>query len=1058
MQTSTFQIVRNLFEEVYGSLPLPVFLFDAQTRIVKANKAFCALTCIAPDQVTGYSIADFFKFLHTYRFPVPPRYHTTLYTAHGEEIPVELNYTKFFGDDDTAKGCIVFLADMRDVTSLRESLAQATIEIDALKLQLAGTAPNSTLEERVRLEQQLKTEKAFLENVIESCGDGIFILDGRGTIIRVNEAFAKIVGKEKSAIKGKLYELGPSQGTFTATTGQTIVLDRSYQEYTYRQMEKFLQCADGEKIENWEFYVFNRAGQIVPVAMTATMQKNSEGVITGSVCVMRDITERKKAEQALEDAYRFRSQFFTNITHEFRTPLTLIIGPLEEVLRKSHNTLSEGHQEQVQVALRNARRLLGLINQLLDFSMLEAGVHEIALEKCDINAFIASLLDAFSPVTQNKRITLCFTPCPELCDVYIDPGKLEKALFNLIGNACKFTPDGGSISVRVTLTSQNHAIDSASFADAAVQQRCLQVSVADTGIGIPEEHLGNIFERFYRAGHSEHQTHSGTGIGLAYTKELVEAMGGHIAVASTVGKGSTFTITIPLKEAEQAITPVAKRALQDQQMHHSELPLAEQPDQDTVPDSITGTKPLICIVDDNPDVLRYISSILCDTFDYITASNGKQALEKWSTHRPDIIVCDVMMPEMDGHALLKTVRATPELYHIPFIFLTARADEETKVQGFDEDVDDYLIKPFSARELRARIQSLLRIRTLIKKTEAQEKKISLLTKKLQDKYSFGNIIGNSPAMRNVYQLIDAVKDSDATVLISGETGTGKELVAHAIHYTGQRQAAPLVSVNCGALPKDLLARELFGHVRGAYTGAVSSRHGYFKEADRGTLFLDEIAEMDKDMQVQLLRVLERGEIIRVGDTVPIKINVRLIAATNKNLAEEVQQGRFREDLYYRLHVIPIHLPPLRERREDIPLLVTHFLKKFRAKYKKEVPQLSSRDLELLMTYPFPGNVRELEHLIERYCLLGTSIQSMLESHSGCRTPRTAPPFPCSSAHAQTLKAKSRHAKEQAEKELILHALKTCDNNVTQAAKMLNISRVYLHKKVKKYGITYKKYK
>jgi len=390
---------------------------------------------------------------------------------------------------------------------------------------------------------------------------------------------------------------------------------------------------------------------------------------------------------------------------------------------------------------------------------------------------------------------------------------------------------------------------------------------------------------------------------------------------------------------------------------------------------------------------------------------------------------------------------------VPFVFLTARADTEMKVQSLEEGADDYLVKPFNSLELLARIKSLLRIRTLLNTTEEQQKAITLLNQKLQEKYRYGNIVGSAPSMRKIYQLIEAVKDSDANVLIIGETGTGKELVANAIHYNSARRDGPLVSVNCGAIPRELLARELFGHVRGAFTGAGEGRKGYFQEADHGTLFLDEIGDMDKDMQIQLLRVLERGEIVRIGDTVPIKVDVRIIAATNKNLLEEVKHGRFREDLYYRIHVIPIHLPPLRQRREDIPLLIEHFLQKFRSKYKREVCDLSPQDLELLMNYPYPGNVRELEHIIERYCLLGGSVRHLLGSAPVVpgTNPAILPDMFTSSR--SPLKAQGRQAKEQAEKEIIMHALRTCGNNVTKAAKMLNISRVYLHRKVKQYRIS-----
>ncbi|MCX5899359.1 MAG: sigma 54-interacting transcriptional regulator, partial [Proteobacteria bacterium] len=896
-------------------LPVPVFLFDGQAQMVKANKAFLELAKAGAARLPQLSISDFFNVLKTFRFPVPDRYVTELMSADGKAIPVELNYTKFQGEDEESQGCLVFLNDLQEVHCLKQRLQQAAIEKEALELQLQGETPDNSLKERINLEKQLQEEKAFLENVIESCGDGIIIFAGKGTIARVNESFAKTIGKQKQEIFGNLYDLGPITGTFTCTTGETVTLDESYRDYTYRQVEKFISLEDGGKIENWEYYAFNSRGEIVPLDVTATMQKNPEGFITGSVCVLRDSTERKKAEKALKEAYRFRSQFFTNITHEFRTPLTLTIGPLEEILRGSCGKVSAAIASKLELTLRNSRRLLKLINQLLDLSMLESGAESPVYEQKDINAFTALILDSFSLIAQKKNITLTFNPCKDFSVAAIDPGKLEKVLFNLIGNAFKFTPDRGSISVQIRLVrqSETHGDNLTSKIDC----NFIEMSVTDTGIGIRKEDLGTIFERFNRGGLGLEQEQGGAGIGLAYAKELAEVMGGRIAVASSYGRGATFSLYLPADTLQQTAADTTAGAVHKALSLQPEVELSDIAGQEVaVRESLSGHKPLMLIVDDNPDVRQYVADIIQNDYDFITAHNGKAALDRLEKHTPDIILCDVMMPEMDGYELLKSVKSRPGLRPVPFIFLTARADIEMKVEGLQEGADDYIVKPFNSLELLARLKSLLRIRDLLSTTEAQEKKITGLTQKLQEKYHYGNIIGSSPSMRKIYQLIDAIKDSDSSVLISGETGTGKELVANAIHYNSPRRSGPMVSVNCGAIPKELLASELFGHVRGAYTGAVESRKGYFQEADGGTLFLDEIGEMDKDMQVNLLRVLERGEIVRVGDTAPVKVNVRLIAATNKNLLEEVKKGRFREDLYYRIHVIPIHLPPLRQRRED----------------------------------------------------------------------------------------------------------------------------------------------
>ncbi len=1044
-----FTTIKDMFDEIYGSLPVPVFLFDEQARMVKANRAFLELTQTDPDRLQQLSIADFFNVVKTFRFPVPDRYITELKRIEGGAVPVELNYTKFQGADEEAQGCLVFLNDLQEVHFLKQRLQQAAIEKEALELQLKGETPDSSLKERIRLEEQVREEKAFLENTIESCGDGIIIIDGKGLITRANESFARIIGRTKGEITGNLYDLGPITGTFLCTTGETVTLDDGYRDYTYRQVEKFISLEDGGKIENWEYYAFNSRGEIVPLDVTATMQKNSEGLITNSVSVLRDSTERKKTEKALTEANRFRSQFFANITHEFRTPLTLTIGPLEEILRGSCGTVSAAVESRLELTLRNSRRLLKLVNQLLDLSMLESGAEPPAYEKKDINAFTASILDSFSLIANKKNITLTFSPGTDLPVAAIDPGKLEKVLFNLIGNAFKFTPDGGSIVVQTRLVKASETPGDNPATEIA--GNAIELSVTDSGIGIQQEHIGKIFERFNRGGME--QASGGAGIGLAYAKELAEVMGGRLAVASSYGSGATFSLYLPAGTLQPAATEGTAGLVHKASSLQPEVELSDIAGQvHAVGDSLSGHKPLILIVDDNPDVVQYVAGVIQKDYDFITAHNGKAALERLEKYTPDIILCDVMMPEMDGYELLRIVKSRPGLQAVPFIFLTARADIEMKVEGLQEGADDYIVKPFNSLELLARLKSLLRIRELLRTTAAQEKKITGLTQKLQEKYHYGNIIGSSPSMRKIYQLIDAIKDSDSSVLISGETGTGKELVANAIHYNSPRQSGPMVSVNCGAIPKELLARELFGHVRGAYTGAVESRKGYFKEADGGTLFLDEIGEMDKDMQVNLLRVLERGEIMRVGDTVPVKVNVRLIAATNKNLLEEVKKARFREDLYYRIHVIPIHLPPLRQRKEDIPILIGHFLEKCRLKFKKDTEGLTEREMNLFMNYPYPGNVRELEHMVERFCLLGGHEDNLFGSRPEA-LPGATEDFAIAGflAGPNPLRAAGQGAKERAEKEIIMNVLKSCGNNFTQAAKKLHISRVYLHEKVKKYG-------
>jgi len=447
-------------------------------------------------------------------------------------------------------------------------------------------------------------------------------------------------------------------------------------------------------------------------------------------------------------------------------------------------------------------------------------------------------------------------------------------------------------------------------------------------------------------------------------------------------------------------------------------------------------------------VRRYVAGIIARDYDFMTAGSGHEALQKMKRYSPDLILCDIMMPEIDGYAFLRCVKQEQLLRHIPFVFLTARADMEMRIEGLDEGADDYIVKPFNARELLARIRSLLRMRQLLGENAAQKRTIASLNQKLEGKYSYGTLVGNSPAMRKLYQLLEAVRDSETPVLITGETGTGKELIANAIHYNSPRKGGALISVNCGAIPRELMERECFGHVKGAYTGATETRRGYFQEADGGTLFLDEIGELHRDMQVKLLRVLERGEVTRVGDAIPRKISVRLIAATNKDLLEEVRKGNFREDLFYRIYVVPLHVPPLRERRDDIPLLIEHFVKQLSSKLKKKLMPMSEADMRCFMNYDYPGNVRELEHLVERLYLLGGGAQNLFLTSAAVSRASSDLPYEELLASSNPLKMVGQKARARAERDLIAHVLQSCGNNYAEAAQMLGIGLSSLYRKIK----------
>ncbi len=369
------------------------------------------------------------------------------------------------------------------------------------------------------------------------------------------------------------------------------------------------------------------------------------------------------------------------------------------------------------------------------------------------------------------------------------------------------------------------------------------------------------------------------------------------------------------------------------------------------------TQTHLLVVDDDPVTLDLLKEVLAhEGYEVMTALGGQEAITKGMDHFFDVVITDVRMEDKDGMEVLRAFRKnSPET---SVIMITAFGSIETAIEAVRDGAFDYISKPFKLEEITLTVRRALEQKRLL-----QENKY--YRQELATRYQFKNVIGQTPSMVQVYKTIAKVADTKSTVLLYGESGTGKELVARSIHYNSPRNQRPFIPVDCASLVETLLETELFGHVRGAFTGAISSKKGLLEEADGGTVFLDELANIGLPMQTKLLRFLQEHEIKRVGETESIKVDVRIIAATNQTLEPLVREGRFREDLFYRLNVITITLPPLRERREDIPLLANHFLHKFIEEYKKPISHISPEALDVLTQYAWPGNVRELENTIER---------------------------------------------------------------------------------------------
>ena len=455
-------------------------------------------------------------------------------------------------------------------------------------------------------------------------------------------------------------------------------------------------------------------------------------------------------------------------------------------------------------------------------------------------------------------------------------------------------------------------------------------------------------------------------------------------------------------------------------------------------------KEKILVADDEKSMREFLEIMLKkEDYRVSLASNGEEVLKLLERDIIDLILLDIRMPKMDGITALKKIKAlSPETI---VIMITAYASADTAIKAMKEGAYDYITKPFKIEEIKLIISNALERKNL-------QKENVLLKQVVRDRYHFDNIIGQSPKMMALYDLLEKAGPTKTNILITGESGTGKELVAKALHYNSPRKDRPFVTLNCGAIPETLIESELFGHMKGAFTDAIATKKGLFEVADEGTLFLDEISELPLLMQVKLLRVLQDREFKRVGGTEDIRVDVRIIAATNKDLEEGVREKRFREDLFYRLNVIQIKLPPLREKREDIPVLAAHFLKKFSQELNKSLSRISPEALQILLDYDYPGNVRELQNIIERAVALESTeeltpqnLRSYLDEHLQLKKGIFDLDIPSEGLDLEKLV-------EEIERTLLVKALNKTNGIKKRAAELLRINFRSMRYRLEKYGL------
>lgn len=454
---------------------------------------------------------------------------------------------------------------------------------------------------------------------------------------------------------------------------------------------------------------------------------------------------------------------------------------------------------------------------------------------------------------------------------------------------------------------------------------------------------------------------------------------------------------------------------------------------------MTMTNKTILLVDDDASLRRVLAHHLSEAgYQVLTAANGKEGLDVFTSQQVEMVITDIQMPELSGLELMRRISViSPD---VVVLVITAYGSIETAVEAMKLGAYDYITKPFNREELLLTVSKGLQYTALVRENRS-------LKQFIESRFSLDNMIGSSSAMRRVYALVEKVARTDLAVLITGESGTGKELIAKAIHQNSVWRDGPFVVINCGAIPEGLIESELFGHRKGSFTGAYTDARGKLEAADKGTVLLDEIGDLPLALQVKLLRVLEDGEFTRVGETTTRRIDVRFLAATNRDLSKMVADGRFREDLFFRLKVVPVHLPPLRERREDIPLLADYFLKELAQRYQRPELNFEKDIFRYFQTYSWPGNVRELKHTVERLAVIAEG-----DTVSISDLPENMTAMTGHAANVLIQLPDDGIDLEEVEREILRQALDKHDWNQTRAAQYLNITRSALIYRMQKYGL------
>ncbi len=717
------------------------------------------------------------------------------------------------------------------------------------------------------------------------------------------------------------------------------------------------------------------------------------GVLAQRVDEMaRRIAERSELQHALARGDRLASVgvMSAQVAHEINNPLTTVLGYAKLLLEDK----PEGHADRaaLEMIADEAERMKKIIGGLLEYaraprasapSVTGAVTGSTGTGTSDPATVVRHVGALLEPQLRKARAKLA-TDVTTAQPLAIEAHALQQVLVNLVQNSAQAMAEAGDRGGAIAIATRPAPGGIATL-----------ITVSDDGPGIPPADRARVFDPFY----TTKAAGVGTGLGLAVCRHLIATAGGSIEVgASPTGRGAEFRVVIP-------------------NAHRCWLMSS------------------ILVVDDERGIRSLCSEVLTRASHEVeTVDCAAGALAAIARRRFDLVLCDINLPDQDGVSLLPKLLVGEQPPAV--LLITAYPSIDTAVRGMKLGARDYIGKPFSPDELRMVVSRAL-----------AEDELRRAHGELTKRLAYGSMIGESPAMQQLRATIDKVAQSDATVLITGESGTGKELVARALHFAGRRAGRAFVPVNCGALVGTLLDSELFGHVRGAFTGADTAKRGLFVAADGGTLFLDEIGELPLDLQPKLLRALQDGEVKPVGGTTAIRVDARVIAATNRSLQHRVAEGEFREDLFYRLAVITIEVPPLRSRPGDIGLLARHFAEQAALRAERGRMVLTDAAIAHLAAQPWPGNVRELENAIERAVILtaGDVLDAGDVASTSLRPLSPSPGLSTFAAdHIPTL--------DELERTHILRVLELCEGQKTKAAAMLGINRTTLWKKLRTYGI------